>query len=38
VALYLSGHPQAQSIDVRPHNLETYDELARIQNDDDSEP
>lgn len=34
VALDLSGHPQAQSIDVRPHNLETYDELARTQNDD----
>jgi transposase len=37
VALDLSGHPQAQSIDVRPHDLETYDELARTQNDDDSE-
>lgn len=37
VALDLSGHPQAQSIDVRPHDLETYDELARCQNDD-SEP
>lgn len=34
VALDLSGHPQAQSIDVRPHDLETYDELARCQNDD----
>jgi transposase len=34
VALDLSGHPQAQSIDVRPHNLETYDELARPQDDD----
>ncbi|HKU24152.1 MAG TPA: IS21 family transposase [Candidatus Sulfotelmatobacter sp.] len=25
----LSRHPQAQSIDVRPHDLETYDELTR---------
>jgi transposase len=30
----LSHHPQAQSVDVRPHDLETYDELARPQNDD----
>ncbi len=29
VALDLSRHPQAQSLDVRPHDLETYDELAR---------
>ncbi|HKF48583.1 MAG TPA: IS21 family transposase [Terracidiphilus sp.] len=29
VALDLSHHPEAQSVDVRPHNLETYDELAR---------
>jgi hypothetical protein len=29
----LSHHPQAQSVDVRPHDLETYDELARPQND-----
>ena len=28
-ALDLSRHPQAQSLDVRPHDLETYDELAR---------
>jgi transposase len=34
VALDLSHHPQAQSIDVRPHDLETYDELARTSNDD----
>jgi transposase len=34
VALDLSGHPEAQSIDVRPHALETYDELARTQDDD----
>jgi hypothetical protein len=34
VTLDLSGHPEAQSIDVRPHRLETYDELARAKNDD----
>jgi len=28
VAVDLSHHPIAQSVDVRPHNLETYDELA----------
>jgi len=28
-AVDLSHHPLAQSVDVRPHNLETYDELAR---------
>jgi len=32
----LSHHPAAQSVDVRPHALETYDELARTQ-DHDSE-
>jgi hypothetical protein len=32
----LSRHPQAQAIEVRPHDLEIYDELARTQ-DDDSE-
>lgn len=36
LAVDLSHHPQAQSIDVRPHDLETYDELAR-HNDKDSE-
>ena len=37
-ALDLSHHPQAQSLDVRPHDLETYDELTRTQqNGDDSE-
>jgi transposase len=36
LAVDLSRHPEAQSIEVRPHNLETYDELART--DDDSEP
>jgi hypothetical protein len=34
VALDLSGHPQAQAVDVRPHSLETYDDLARTQDDD----
>ena len=28
-AVDLSRHPRAQTIDVRPHDLETYDELAR---------
>lgn len=31
----LSRHPQAQAVDVQPHNLETYDELARSHDDDD---
>ena len=34
VALDLSRHPQAQSVDVRPHALETYDELAHTEDDD----
>ena len=34
VTLDLSRHPQAQSIEVRPHDLETYDELAHTQTDD----
>jgi hypothetical protein len=29
MAVDLSRHPEAQAIEVRPHNLETYDELAR---------
>jgi transposase len=37
VALDLSSHPEAQSVDVRPHNLETYDELARTEADDDDQ-
>jgi transposase len=37
VALDLSHHPQAQSVDVRPHDLETYDELAHTTLDDESE-
>jgi hypothetical protein len=32
----LSRHPEAQAIEVRPHDLETCDELAR-NNDNDSE-
>lgn len=31
----LSRHPQAQSIDVQPHDLETYDELTRHHQDPD---
>jgi transposase len=34
LAVDLSRHPEAQSIDVRPHDLETYDELARHHDDD----
>jgi hypothetical protein len=37
LALDLSRHPEAQAIEVRPHDLEIYDELARSK-DDDSEP
>jgi len=38
MAVDLSRHPEAQAIEVRPHDLETYDELARNNdNDDDSE-
>jgi transposase len=36
LALDLSRYPEAQAIDVRPHDLEIYDELAHTQ-DDDSE-
>jgi transposase len=36
LVLDLSRHPQAQSIEIRPHDLETYDALAHTQ-DDDSE-
>jgi hypothetical protein len=31
----LSRHPEAQSIEVRPHDLETYDELANSDDDPD---
>jgi hypothetical protein len=37
VALDLSHHPQAQSLDIRPHDLETYDELARTQDNNDKD-
>ena len=37
LALDLSHHPQAQSLDIRPHDLETYDELARTRGNDDDE-
>jgi transposase len=30
----LSDHPEAQAVEVRPHDLESYDELAHIQDDD----
>jgi hypothetical protein len=36
--LDLSHHPQAQALDIRPHDLETYDELARTQDADHDEP
>jgi hypothetical protein len=31
LSLDLSHHPYAQSLDIRPHDLETYDELTRTQ-------
>lgn len=31
----LSRHPEAQSIDVKPHNLETYDELTHQRKESD---
>ena len=34
LAIDLSRHPQAQSIDVQPHDLQTYDELARREEGD----
>jgi transposase len=33
-AVDLSRHPEAQALDVRPHDLETYDELAHSRADD----
>lgn len=36
LALDLSHPPEAQAVEVRPHDLEIYDELAHIQDDDDS--
>jgi transposase len=38
LSLDLSHHPQAQSLDIRPHDLETYDELARSQDPDHDKP
>lgn len=35
IAIDLSRYPQAQSVDVRPHDLETYDELTRSKDDDE---
>ena len=35
LSLDLSHHPHAQSLDIRPHDLETYDELARTQDNTD---
>jgi transposase len=37
VALDLSSHPEAHSVEIRPHDLETYDELARAGADDDEQ-
>ena len=31
LSLDLSHHPQAQALDIRPHDLETYDGLARTK-------
>jgi len=36
VAVDLSRHPNAQAVEVRTHDLETYDELARTEENDDS--
>ena len=35
LAVDLSRHPEAQSFEVRPHDLETYDELANSDDDPD---
>jgi len=37
LAVDLSRHPQAQTIEVRPHNLETYDELAHPHDEEPEE-
>jgi hypothetical protein len=37
-ALDLSRHPEAQALDIRPHDLETYDELTHPHDDEDPEP
>jgi hypothetical protein len=36
-AVDLSHHPAAQMVDVRPHDLETYDELAHNDNNSSDE-
>lgn len=38
VQVDLSRHPEAQAIDVRPHDLETYDALARSHDDNEPKP
>ena len=35
LAVDLSRHPEAEALDIQPHDLETYDELARSPDDDD---
>jgi transposase len=35
IAVDLSQHPEVQAIEVQPHNLETYDDLARHDDDPD---
>ena len=35
LAVDISQHPEVQDIDVRPHNLETYDDLARHDDEPD---
>jgi len=35
--LDLSRHPQAQSLDIRPHDLKTYDQLTRTPGDRDDQ-
>jgi hypothetical protein len=37
LAVDLSQHPEVQAIDVQPHNLETYDDLARHADDPDDD-
>lgn len=36
--LDLSHHPQAQALDIRPHDLKTYDELTHTPNDGHDKP
>jgi hypothetical protein len=37
LSLDLRRHPQAMALDIRPHDLETYDELTRTKDDDNDE-